>query len=77
MCIDSPGLAPSTDPSTPKGFQPLSKAGPKKRQNVNKKKRTTTILTDTSDKNTFKESKTQVRKTGFKEREKITVCNIS
>jgi hypothetical protein len=50
--IDSPGPSTSTSkaethPSSPEDVRPLPKAGPRKSQNVNKK-RTTVILTDTS-----------------------------
>jgi hypothetical protein len=51
---DSPGLSTSTSkeeihPSSP-DIRPLPNVGPRKSQNVNQKKRTTTILTDTSSK---------------------------
>jgi hypothetical protein len=39
-----------THPSSPEDIRPVSKAGRRKIQNVNKKKRTTNILTDTQTK---------------------------
>ena len=49
--IDSPGPSTCTSkeetrPSSPENIRPLPQAGPRKSQNVNKKKRTTVILTD-------------------------------
>jgi hypothetical protein len=57
--IDSPGPSISTSkeethPSSPDDIRLLTKAGPKKSQNVNKKKKTTVILTDTPVKNALK-----------------------
>jgi hypothetical protein len=58
MSTDSPGPSTSTSkeerlPSSPDDIRPLPKAGLRKSQNVNKKKRTA-ILTDTSVKNAVK-----------------------
>jgi hypothetical protein len=61
-------------------MQPLPEAGPRKIQNVNKKKRTTAILTDTPSKmlkKTTTQVLEQVRKPGPKKREKRSVCKIS
>jgi hypothetical protein len=47
-------------PSSPEDICPLPKAGPRTSQNVNKKKRTTAILTDTSVKNALKKTTVHV-----------------
>jgi len=81
---DSPGPSTSTSkeeryPSSPDDIRPLPKAGPRKSQNVNKKKRTAN-LTDTSVKNAVKNTThvlEQMRKTGSKERGNRSVYNIS
>ena len=57
--IDSLGPSISTSkeethPSSPDDIRPLPIAGPRKSQNVNKKKETTLILTDTPVKNALK-----------------------
>lgn len=85
MSIDSPGSSSTskeaTHPSTPEDVRPLPKAGPRKSQNVNKKKRTTAILTDTPVKSSLKKRTSQglkrMSKTGSKERGKRSVCNMS
>jgi hypothetical protein len=69
-----------TNSSSSEDIRPLSEAGPRKIQNVNKKKRTTAILTDTPSK-MFKKTTTQVfeqmSKPGPKKIGKRSVCNVS
>jgi len=63
--IDSRGPSISTSkdkthPSSLEDIWPLPKAGPRKTQNVNKRKRTTAILKDTPVKNALKKNTTHV-----------------
>jgi len=45
-----------THSSSPEDIRPLPKTGPRKSQNVNKKRKETAILTDTPVKNAFKKN---------------------
>jgi hypothetical protein len=63
--IDSPGPSISTSkeethPSSPDDIRLFTKAGPRKSQNLNKKNKTTVILTDTPVKKCLDKATTQV-----------------
>jgi len=81
---DSPGPTSTSKeerhPSSPDAVRPHPKAGPRRSQNVSKKKRTNATLTDTAVKNAVKNTMhilEQMRKTGPRKRGNRSVYNIS